>query len=210
MERPIRRKHRSSTAMSASPISAAALDQLFLSARTHREWAPTPLTDDELRAVYDLLRFAPTAGNSVPGRFVFVRSAEAKERLLPAVFAGNVERVRSAPVTVLVAEDRRFFEHFPKVAPKWDAARFVTDPASAEAVAFRNTTLQVAYLILAARALGLDCGPMQGFDNAKVDAEFFPDGRWRSNLLVNLGHGAAAPLPPRAQRLAFEEACQLL
>jgi 3-hydroxypropanoate dehydrogenase len=165
-----------------------------------------------LRRVYDLTRWPPTSANCQPARVVFVRSRQAKERLRPAVVAGNVEQTMTAPVTAIVAYDTRFFEYMSLLAPQRPemGERLAARPeAVRERMAFQNGTLQGGYLILAARALGLDCGPMGGFDRARVDAEFFPDGRWKSNFLVNLGYGEPTAPGPRAPRLEFETACRI-
>jgi nitroreductase len=196
----------------SQPIDAHALDQVFRAARTHPQWLDRPVTDEELRAVYELASLAPTSMNCLPARFVFLRTPEAKERLVPALIQQNVEKARHAPVTAIVAHDTRFYELLPELWPQMPnaQARFAENPDMAEATALRNGTLQGAWLILAARALGLDTGPMSGFDNAMVDKEFFPDGRYRSNFLVNLGHGDASALSPRGPRLSFERAVTLL
>lgn len=187
-----------------------ALDTLFRSARTHNAFQDRPVTDDTLRDVYDLLRFGPTSANSSPARFVFVRSAEGKARLKPALSAGNRAKTMAAPVTAIVAYDPKFFDLLPKLFPHTDARSwFAGNDALAATTAFRNGTLQGAYLIMAARATGLDCGPMSGFDNAKVDAEFFAESGYKSNFLINLGYGDAAGLFPRSPRLSFDEACTL-
>ena len=189
-----------------------ALRLLFLDARTHRKWLDRTVDEALLRRVYDLARWPPTSGNSVPMRLVFVRSADAKERLRPTLDAGNVEQTMTAPVTAIVAHDARFFEEMSEhaLARPELAARFGAAPeAVRERLAFQGGTLQGAYLMLAARALGLDCGPMGGFDRAKVDAAFFPDGRWKSNFLLNLGYGDPASLRPRAPRLEFDDACRI-
>ena len=189
-----------------------ALRQLFLDARTHRKWIDRPVDEALLRRVYDLARWPPTSGNSLPMRLVFVKSADAKERLRPALDAGNVEQTMTAPVTAIVAHDTRFFEEMSKhaLARPELADRFAAAPeAVRERLAFQGGTLQGAYLILAARTLELDCGPMGGFDRSKVDAVFFPDGRWKSNFLVNLGYGDPAALRPRAPRLDFDVACRI-
>lgn len=193
-------------------IDERSLDTLFRNALTQYGWLDQPVSDDELRQVWDLAKMPPTSMNCLPARFVFVRSAAAKERLRPALAPGNVERAMAAPVVTIVAWDTRFHEHLPTLFPQNPGAmaRFEGDPAIREATGFRSGTLQGAYLILAARAAGLDCGPMSGFDNAKVDAEFFPDGRLRSNFLCCIGHGDPAKRRPRNPRLSFDEACQLL
>ena len=190
-------------------LSFEALDVLFFSARTHRAWLDHPVSDDVLRKLYNLVKMGPTSTNCCPGRFVFVRSKEAKERLVPALNPTNIDRTMTAPVTVIVATDTRYHEHLPKLWPRDDAPRLriVKDAAFGETKAFRNATLQGGYLIVAARALGLDCGPLSGFNNAKVDAAFFSDGRWKSNFLCNLGYGDEGKLHPRGARLEFEDAC---
>jgi 3-hydroxypropanoate dehydrogenase len=187
------------------------LDLLFRNARTHNAWLDKPVGDDTLRAVYDLMKMAPTSANSSPARLLFLRSTEAKARLKPYLGPNNVDKTMAAPVTAIVAYDREFYEHLPKLFPHADARSwYVGKEALIEATAFRNSSLQGAYLILAARALGLDCGPMSGFDNAKVDAEFFPGGMVKSNFLCNLGYGDASKLFPRNPRLSFDEACKIL
>lgn len=193
------------------PISEAALDTLFLSARTHNAWQDRPVDDALLRRLHDLCRMGPTSANCSPMRVVFVRSAEAKERLRPALSAGNVEKTMAAPVTAVIAYDMRFYEHLPKLFPHADARPwFEGKDDLVAATAFRNGSLQGAYLIMAARALGLDCGPMSGFDAAKVDAAFFPDGRFRANFLCNLGYGDGSQLFPRSPRFDFDEACAII
>jgi len=194
------------------PIDDACIRSLFLDARTHRRWLDKPVDDQMLRRVYDLTRLPPTSANCQPARVVFVRSRQAKERLRPAVDAGNVEQTMTAPVTAIVAYDTRFFEYMSMLAPQRPemGERLAARPeAVKERMAFQNGTLQGGYLILAARALGLDCGPMGGFDRARVDGEFFPDGRWKSNFLVNLGYGEPTAPGMRAPRLEFETACRI-
>ena len=185
---------------------------MFLNARTYRHWVDRAVEDTLLRRVYDLARWPPTSANSTPMRLVFIRSREAKERLRPALDAGNVEQTMTAPATAIVAYDAHFFEamsEFALARPEM-AARFGAAPeAVRERLAFQGGTLQGGYLMLAARALGLDCGPMGGFDRAKVDAAFFADGRWKSNFLLNLGYGDPSTLRPRAPRLDFDEACRI-
>ncbi len=195
----------------ANSLDGAALEQLFREARTHNGWQPRPVTEETLRTLYDLLKMAPTSANCLPARFVFVRSPEAKARLKPCLAPNNVEKTMAAPVTVIVAYDMEFYENLPQLFPHTDArAWFAGNPELIQSTAFRNGTLQGAYLILAARALGLDCGPMSGFDNAKVDATFFPGGKVKSNFLVNLGYGDPSKVRPRGPRLSFEEACRIL
>jgi 3-hydroxypropanoate dehydrogenase len=194
--------------MSSLPDSA--LDQVFRQARTHRAWLAKPVPDELLREIYDLFKMAPTSANASPARVVFVKSEEAKARLLPALAPANVEKTRSAPVTAIIAYDVEFYEKMPTLYPVADARSWFTGNAALiEETAFRNSSLQGAYLILAARALGLDCGPMSGFDGAKVNAEFFPDGKWKANFICNLGYGDASKLFPRLPRLSFEEACRI-
>lgn len=195
-------------------IDAHALDTLFHSARTQNGWLDRPVTDDELRRVFDLMKMAPTSMNLQPARFVFLRTPAAKERLRPMLSPGNVDKTMSAPVVAIVAHDVDFHEHLPRLFPHAPQAKANFDGdekrAFRETFAFRNGTLQGAYFILAARALGLDCGPMSGFDNARVDAEFFPGGRVKSNFLINVGHGDPAKVMQRLPRFDFEQACTLL
>jgi 3-hydroxypropanoate dehydrogenase len=192
-------------------ISEDSLDQLFREARTHSAWLPEPVPTELLRRAYELARLGPTSANSSPGRFVFVTTPEAKARLLPALATGNVEKTKTAPVTVIIAYDSEFYEKLPKLFPQADARSwFAGNQALIDETAFRNGSLQGAYFLLAARALGLDCGPMSGFDANKVNAEFFPDGKWRVNFLCNLGYGDQSKLLPRNPRLEFEEACLVL
>jgi len=196
-------------------LSDDALDRLFREARTHNTWLEESVSDEVLRELYELVKWGPTSANLSPARLVFLRTKAAKERLRPALMEGNVEKTMSAPVTAIVAHDERFFDHASRLFPHYPAIRemFASSPKVAEETALRNGTLQGAYLIVAARSLGLDCGPMSGFDNAKVDAEFFGASDmkgWRSNFLVNLGHGDPAKLYPRGPRLPFDEACRLL
>lgn len=189
----------------------AALDQLFRNARTVHAFKPVPVTDDTLRALYDLVKWGPTAFNAQPARFVFVRSAEAKERLKPALSAGNTAQTLAAGVTVIVAHDTRFYEHLPSQFPTYDAKPiFEGNAEAAQATAFRNGSLQGAYLVLAARALGLDVGPQSGFNADLVDKTFFPDGRWRSNFLLNLGVADQSGTFPRGPRLPFDDVAQIL
>ena len=191
-------------------LSDQALDQLFREARTHNAWQPKPVDDALLGRLLELTLLGPTSANSSPGRFVFVKSAAAKEKLRPALSAGNVDKTMAAPVTAIVAMDMAFYEHLPKLFPHADARGWFAgnDKAIAE-TAFRNSTLQGGYLILAARALGLDTGPMSGFDAAKVDEAFFAGTTVRSNFLVNLGYGDASTLFPRSPRFSFDEAARI-
>lgn len=189
----------------------AALDQLFRAARTFGSFLPKAVDQATIASLYDLLKWGPTAFNAQPARYVFIQSAEAKARLAPALSAGNRDKTLAAPVTVIVAHDTRFFEHLPEQFPAYDAKpMFVANPAMVEPTAFRNGSLQGAYLILAARALGLDVGPMSGFDAAVLNQEFFPDGQYRVNFIANLGYGDSSALFPRGPRLAFEQAVTVL
>jgi 3-hydroxypropanoate dehydrogenase len=192
-------------------LDAGALDVLFREARTHNGWNDQPVTDADLHAIFDLLKFGPTSANCSPARFVFVRSEAAKEKLKPALSAGNLAKTMSAPVTAIIAYDPKFYDQLPKLFPHADArAWFVSSAALAEETAFRNSTLQGAYFIIAARALGIDTGPMSGFDKAAVDAAFFAESGFKSNFLCNLGHGDPSKLFPRSPRFEFAEACQIL
>jgi 3-hydroxypropanoate dehydrogenase len=192
-------------------LDAAAQDTIFRTARTHNRWSAQTVSDDTLHALYDLLKFGPTSANCSPARFAFLRTAESRQRLFPALSAGNVEKTLTAPVTVIVAYDPRFYNRLPHLFPHADArAWFAGNAALAEETAFRNSTLQGAYLIMAARALGLDAGPMSGFDRARVDETFFAESGLKSNFLVNLGHGDPAGLFERSPRLTFDEACLML
>lgn len=190
-----------------------ALDILFRNARAQNGWLDRPVTDAQIRAIYELMKWGPTSANSSPARIVWVRTPEGKQRLRPALSSGNMEKTMTAPVVAIVAYDTQFYELLPRLFPhKPEAIAWFEGPdneAVAAATAFRNGTLQGAYLLIAARALGLDCGPMSGFDNAKVDAAFFPDGRFKSNFLCGIGYGDPAKVFPRHPRLSFEEACAL-
>jgi 3-hydroxypropanoate dehydrogenase len=194
------------------PLGDDALDTLFRHARTHSHWLPRPVDDALLRQVYDLARMGPTSANMCPMRVVFVKSKEAKERLRPCLDAGNVDKTMIAPATAIIAMDIRFYEELPRLFPHADARAWFKDlPESVlEYIALRNSSLQGAYFMLAARSLGLDCGPMSGFDNKKVDAAFFAGTTVKSNFLCNLGYGDASKLHPRNPRLAFEEACKVV
>lgn len=191
-------------------LDDAAFDRLFRDARTKNAWTDTPVPDETLHALYEIVKFGPTSANASPARFLFLRTPEAREKLRPALNPGNIEKTMSAPVTVIVAYDPQFYEHLPKLFPHADARSwFSGNPDLAEDTAYRNGTLQGAYLIIAARGLGLDCGPMSGFDRGKVDQLFLSEQGWKSNFLINLGHGTPEDLYPRAPRLAFDEACVL-
>jgi 3-hydroxypropanoate dehydrogenase len=202
-------------------LNDEALDLIFRKARTHNVWLDQPVPDDLLRQIYDLMKWGPTSANSSPARILFLRTPAAKQRLAPALSPTNLDKTMKAPVTVLIAHDLKFYDNLPKLFPHNLAARewFSKSAPLAETTAFRNGTLQGAYFIIAARSVGLDCGPMSGFDNAKVDSEFFsspaitpgsPESQWKSNFLCNLGYGDASTLSPRNPRLDFEEACRLL
>jgi len=208
----------------SKPLSEDALDLLFRGARTHRAWLDKPVSDEMLRRIYDLMKWGPTSQNCCPARILFLRTREAKARLLPALSPGNVKKTTAAPVTAVIGYDALFYERLPRLFPRTDArAGYVERPEFAEITARRNGSLQGAYFMMAARALGLDCGPMSGFDNAVVDREFFSaggsgepgrdcfsDGQVRSNFLCNLGYGDSTKLVPRGPRLEFDEACRLL
>jgi 3-hydroxypropanoate dehydrogenase len=190
-------------------VDQSALDALLVDARSHNKWTDQPVTDDEIDRIYDILKFGPTSANCSPARFLFLRTKEAKDRLAPALSSGNMEKTLSAPVVAIVAYDPRFYEKLPQLFPHNQDARswFTSNEGLAATTAFRNGTLQGAYLMMAARAIGLDVGPMSGFDNAKVDDIFLQDRGWRSNFLVNLGHGDPEGLFARSPRLSFDEAC---
>lgn len=192
-------------------LADAALDQLFRTARTQNAFQDRPVEDSQLRALYDLLKWGPTAANSTPARFVFVKSAEAKQKLAPALSEGNLAKTLAAPVTVIVGYDEDFHEKLPYLFPHTDAKSWFDGPREGRhEAAFRNGSLQGAYLMMAARALGLDAGPMSGFDNAKVDAVFFAGTAIKSNFLVNLGHGDPSGVFPRLPRLSFDEAARIV
>lgn len=196
----------------AAVIPQEAVRQLFTEARTHSAWLPKKVEDSTLRALYDLMKWGPTSANTTPARIIFVKSEKAKEQLLSCMAPGNVDKTKAAPVTAIAAWDERFYEHVPRLFPHFPQMKdmFVSNKALAEATAFRNASLQGGYLILAARAVGLDCGPMSGFDNAKVDEAFFKGTTWKSNFLCNLGYGDASQLHPRGPRLSFDEACKII
>jgi 3-hydroxypropanoate dehydrogenase len=195
----------------SSPLTDASLDQLFLSARTFNAWLPKEVTDEQIHRIYDLAKFGPTSANASPMRVIFVKSKDAKERLKPYLSEGNAEKTMQAPVTAIVATDFAFYEHLPRLFPHADARSwFVGNESKIQTDGARNGTLQGAYLIMAARALGLDCGPMSGFDQAGVDAEFFGGTLVKSNFLVNIGYGDPGKnLFDRLPRLAFDEVAQI-
>jgi 3-hydroxypropanoate dehydrogenase len=195
----------------SNALDHRALDQIFLSARTHNAWQKRDVPDDLLRQLVDLLKMGPTSANCSPARFVFVKSAEAKARLKPHLMEGNVEKTMLAPVTAIVATDYRFYDHLSKLFPHVDAKSWFTGNTEfADLSAFRNGTLQGGYFIVAARSLGLDCGPMSGFNNAAVDAEFFAGSETRSNFLCNLGYGDPLGLRPRSPRFDFNEMARIV
>ena len=191
-------------------LDDAALDTMFRTARTYSSWSATPVTDERLRTIYDLAKLGPTSANASPARFVFCRSGEARERLAGCVSAGNAAKVRAAPVTVIIGMDLEFHEQLPRLFPHADARSwFAGKPDAIRETAVRNSSLQGAYLMLAARALGIDCGPMSGFDKAAVDAAFFAGTMVETNFICALGHGTDDALFPRSPRLSFDEAAQL-
>jgi 3-hydroxypropanoate dehydrogenase len=192
----------------STAISTSSIQQLFTTARTHHAWLDKPVADGLLQEIYDLTKWGPTSANCSPLRIVFVKSKSAKEKLLPAIAGPNVEKVRAAPVTAIIAYDQKFYDQLPTLFPAYDMRpMFVASPSLSEQTAFRNSSLQGAYFIVAARALGLDAGPMSGFDNAKVDQVFFENSSWKSNFLCNIGYGDTAKLHPRGPRLGFDDAC---
>jgi 3-hydroxypropanoate dehydrogenase len=196
-----------------SVIDDQALDQLFRAARSHDGWKDTPVSDVQLRALYEIMKWGPTTANSQPQRILFLRTQKEKDRLKPAMSASNQEKTITAPVVAILAYDLRFYEHILRFNPQASASyleRLTKEPQLAEKTSFRNATLQGGYFIIAARALGLDCGPMSGFDNAKVDAEFFPDGQWKSNFLCAFGQGDTEKLRPRYGRFEFDDVCRIL
>ncbi len=192
-------------------LNDAGLDLLFRDARTHNGWTDKEVSDVLLQAVFDLAKMGPTSANCSPQRIVYVKTQAGKEKLKPALMAGNVEKTMAAPVTAILGYDLEFYEQLPKLFPHTDARSwFLGNDELIEATAFRNGTLQGAYFILAARALGLDCGPMSGFDNAMVDQAFFPDGKVKSNFICSLGYGDSSKLFPRSPRFDFDEVCKIL
>jgi 3-hydroxypropanoate dehydrogenase len=194
-------------------LDGQSIDKILRKARSHNVWLPKPVTDAELREIHEVMKWGPTSANSQPSRIVFVRTPEGKEKLRPALSAGNTEKTMAAPVTAIVAYDTQFYEHLPRQFPHNPAmvTMFKGEGREemAQTTAFRNGTLQGAYLMIAARSLGFDCGAMSGFNNAVVDEAFFPDGRFKSNFLCNIGYGDHAKLFNRSPRLSFEEACTL-
>jgi len=200
----------SPTALKTS-ISEDAIDQLFRQARTHSAWLAEPVPIELLGKAYELARLGPTSANVSPSRFVFLTTPGAKARLRPALAPGNVEKTMAAPVTAIIAWDTEFYENLPRLFPQADMrSYFIGNRALIDETAFRNSSLQAAYFILAARALGLDCGPMSGFDPDKLNTEFFPDGKWKVNFLCNLGYGDQSKLYPRNPRLEFDEVAVVL
>jgi 3-hydroxypropanoate dehydrogenase len=198
--------------MAENMLSDKDLDIIFRAARSHNKWQDKRVSGTMLKALYDLTRWGPTAANSCPMRLVFVTSPEQREKLVACVSSGNAEKVRTAPVTAIIAYDTLFYDLMPQLFPHNPGARewFTGDPVAAEKSGYQSSTLQGAYLMIAARALGLDCGPMAGFDKAAVDSVFFPDGRFKSNFLCALGYGDPAGLFPRNPRLSFDEACKIV
>ncbi len=194
-----------------APLADSALDQLFRNARSHNGWQADPIPESTLRRIYELARMGPTAANSSPARFVFVTSAEAKEKLASVSSGNNQPKIKTAPATVIVGYDLDFPEYLPTLFPHAPGMKAVfADPAVAEQTAFRNSTLQGAYLIMAARSLGFDCGPMSGFDNGKVDALFFAGTKIKSNFICSIGRGNGENMFGRLPRLAFEDACRIV
>lgn len=197
--------------MSHHAVNDEALDTIFRTARSYNNWTDKPVSRALLMAIYDLARMGPTSANCSPARFVFLTTAEAKERLAKCASSGNAPKIRSAPATVIIGHDLDFAQHLPRLFLQDQGAKmWFKNPEVEQVTAFRNATLQGGYFIVAARALGLDCGPMSGFDNAKVDAEFFAGTRVKSNFICSVGYGDSAGLPPRDHRLDFDEACKLL
>ena len=193
-----------------SVLNDDSLDQLFRTARTHNAFLDKPVTDEKLHEIYELMKWGPTSANSSPARFVFVKSKEGKAKIGQAISDGNRDKTLAAPVTVIVATDYAFYEKLPQLFPHADAKSwFVGNQALIDTTAFRNSTLQGAYFMLAARAVGLDCGPMSGFDTAKLDELFFAGTTVKSNFLINLGYGDVAALFPRSPRLSFDEAASI-
>jgi 3-hydroxypropanoate dehydrogenase len=195
-----------------TPVSSDALDAIFRKARTQNKWLDRPVTNEQLFTLYDLMRWGPTSANSFPARMTFVVSPAAKERLIPLVFEGNREKVRTAPITAILGYDTKFYEWIPRLFPHRPQMRdmLAKNPAFAATTAFRNSSLQGAYLIIAARALGLDCGPMSGFDNEAVDQAFFPGGQIKSNFICAIGYGDPTGVLERLPRPEFREVCSIV
>jgi len=194
-----------------TPLDQQALDSLFLKARSHNGWQAKPLPEGVLKQIYDLTKMGPTSANSCPGRFVFIQSDEAKQRLKACLNDGNVEKSMQAPCVVIFAMDMEFYEQLPKLFPHTDARSwFAGNDKKIEENAFRNSTLQAAYFMLAVRSMGLDCGPMSGLDYDKLNQEFFPDGKIKCNFICAIGYGDESKLFDRSPRLDFDEACELL
>lgn len=195
-----------------SILSQEALRQLFTEARSFSVWLPQEISDQTLHEIYELMKWGPTSANSCPARIVFVKKGPEKEKLISCLAAGNITKVQAAPVTAIIAQDEKFYDYIPKLFPHAASFRdnFVSDKKLAESTAFRNSSLQGAYFILAARALGLDCGPMSGFDNQKLDETFFKGTSWRSNFICSIGYGDRSKLYPRSPRLTFDEACRIV
>ncbi len=194
-----------------APLDQKALDLLLMRARSHNGWLDKGISDEVLHDLYNTLRWGPTSMNCAPARFVFLRSEEAKQRLKPSLAPTNIDKVLAAPVTVIIASDQEFYRHMPELFPHRDVSTMFSDNlAMAHTTAFRNSTLQGAYLMLTARAMGLDCGPMSGFDNQKLDEEFFADSSLKSNFLCCLGYGDNSKVFQRLPRLDFASACELI
>lgn len=194
----------------STALPEAALAQLFTAARTHNVWLDKPLDDALLHQLHDLAKWGATSANCSPSRYIFVKTADAKAKLKPCLSAGNADKTMTAPVCVIIAYDLEFYEHLPKLFPHTDARSwFVGKEKAIQDTAFRNSSLQGAYLMLAARALGLDCGPMSGFNGEKIKAAFFADKPWVANFICSLGYGDAAALFPRSPRFAFDDVCTI-
>lgn len=197
--------------MSSTALTDEALDILFREARSHNAWQDKPVSDDLLLQLYDLMKMGPTSANSCPARFVFIKSTEAKQKLKACLNEGNVKKSMTAPVVAIIGMDLEFYEKLPKLFPHTNARGwYVGKTEKIQQTAFRNSSLQGAYLIMAARSLGLDCGPMSGFDSAKLDAAFFPEGKVKSNFICAIGYGDPAGLYPRGPRLDFNEAAEIV
>jgi nitroreductase len=193
-------------------VSNEALKQLFTEARSQNGWLNKEVTNEQLHEIYELMKWGPTSANLNPARIIFIKSEKEKDRLLLAVAKGNLEKVKAAPVTAIIAQDNRFFDHSAKLFPHFPQIKdhFSSNASLSESTAFRNSSLQGAYFILAARAVGLDCGPMSGFDNAKLDELFFADTDWKSNFICTIGHGDSSKVLPRLPRLSFGDACKII